>query len=338
MSPAFRRLPLLTATVVMVATGCDHNGSPVSPTSGDRPGGDTTTVFRPRPGEERIAFSTWKAGRSMIHTMDPDGSRLVEVVEGYDPSFSPDGTKLAFWRYTNVRGNVFVANVDGSNPIELAEGEQPTWSPDGQRLAYGCGGICLINVDGSGLTHVTLPAPTSVDGEACVRDSDPTWSPDGSTIAFTRWTDTRIPTAMCLSLDLSIDFPFDFWTEVWLIDADGSNPRPVRDSTGNVATYAGWPSWSPDGKRLAFYGSNATEERIDVASANGSWLLSVVARPPLWDRPFGSPAWSPDGSRILFGTANGWGFADASGSGSTEMVRSPISILPNSLSWSWSRP
>ena len=296
-----------------------------------------TTTISPESDEERIAFSSWSTDKVMIYTMSPDGSRRVALVEGMDPNFSPDGTRIAFWRFEKGRGVIFVANVDGSNAVEITEGEQPTWSPDGRRLAYACGGICLINVDGSGLTRVTPSALTSADGQACVRDSDPTWSPDGSTIAFTRWPDARIPTSMCLPLGAAIDFPFDFWTEVWLIDADGSNPRPVRDRSGNVATYAGWPSWSPNGKELAFYATNGMEERIDIAGADGSWVLTAVARSPLWNSPLGSPAWSPDGSRILFGTADGWGFADASGSMRTETVRSTNPILPSSLSWSWSR-
>jgi len=143
---------------------------------------------------------------------------------------------------------------------------------------------------------------------------------------------------MCLPLGAAVSFPFDFWTEVWFIDADGSNLRPLRNSDGLNVTYAGWPSWSPDGKRLAFYYANVEEERIDVASADGSRIVTVTRqRPPAWDNVLGSPDWSPDGTRIVFGTRDGWGFADASGSGRTEFVPSPRTVVPNSLTWSWAR-
>lgn len=143
---------------------------------------------------------------------------------------------------------------------------------------------------------------------------------------------------MCLSLGTALSFAFDFWTEVWLIEADGSNLRPLRDGAGNVVTYAGWPSWSPDGKRLAFYYTNGSEERIAVARPDTSGFVTIVQRnPPLWTNVLGSPEWSPDGSRIVFSTPDGWGFADASGAGLTELVKSPIDVVPNALSWSWSR-
>jgi Tol biopolymer transport system component len=202
---------------------------------------------------------------------------------------------------------------------------------------YGCGGICFVNVDGTGQTRLTPAAAKSQTSDRCIRDSDPTWSPNGSTIAFTRWPDVAIPTSMCLSLGTALSFPFDFWTQVWLIEADGSNLRPLKDRRGNAVTYAGWPSWSRDGRRLAFYYANASEEAIGVASADTSGFVTIVHRnPPLWNSVLGSPAWSPDGSQVVFSTSDGWGFADASGADLPVVVKSPIGVVPNSLSWSWS--
>jgi TolB protein len=299
----------------------------------------TTAAVNARPAAGRLAFSSWNGSASMIHTMKPDGSALAAVAEGNDPSFSPDGKRIAFWRYEGGAGGVYIANADGSNVTRVvSEGHQPAWSPDGGKLAYGCGGICLINVDGTGLTRLTPAAPTSQTPGVCVRDTDPAWSPNGSTIAFTRWPDARIPTSMCLPLGVAGSFPFDFWTEVWLIESDGSNLRPLRDRDGLIATYAGWPSWSPDGKHLAFYHTNGSEERIDVARADGTGIVTVVQQgPPRWENVLGSPDWSPDGSRIVFSTRGGWGFADATGSGGAELVTSPGGVVPYSLTWSWSR-
>jgi len=297
-----------------------------------------TTVATNRPNAGQLAFSAWDGSAMMIYRMNPDGSQLAVVTQGMDPSYSPDGKQIAFWRYAAGSGGVYIASADGSNIRRvIAEGHQPTWSPDGRRLAYGCGGICLINVDGTGRTRLTPPAPKSEDASECVRDTDPTWSPDGSTIAFTRWPDARIPASMCLPLGIAVSFPFDFSTEVWLINADGSNLRPVRDADGFTVSSAGWPSWSPDGKRLAFYYTGGGEERIDVASADGSGIVTVVRQRTLWDIVLGSPDWSPDGNRIVFTTRDGWGFAEASGSGGAELVTSPHRVVPNSLSWSWAR-
>ena len=299
----------------------------------------TTAAVTDPPSAGRLAFSSWNGSDVLIYTINPDGSELTTVAPGMDPSFSPDGKRIAFWRYQSGSAGIYVANADGSGvATAIAEGYQPTWSPDGRRLAYGCGGICFINVDGTGRTRVTPSALASANSDPCIRDSDPTWSPNGSTIAFTHWPDARIPTSMCLSLGVAISFPFDFWTEVWLIEADGSNLRPLRDAAGSILTYAGWPSWSPDGKRLAFFSASSTDEHIDVADADGSAIVTVMRQnPPRWDYAVGSPDWSPDGRRILFSTTDGWGFADASRSGAADYVKSPPNVVPNTLSWSWSR-
>lgn len=300
-----------------------------------------TTRSTAKPAAGRLAFSTWTGSGFTIYAMNADGSGLVAVAQGLDPSFSPDGTRIAFWRYESQvhSGVIFVANADGTNARQVvSDGYHPTWSPDGSRLLYGCGGICFVNLDGTGQARLTPAAARSQTSDPCIRDSDPAWSPNGSTIAFTRWPDVAIPTSMCLSLGTALSFAFDFWTEVWLIEADGSNLRPLRDGAGNVVTYAGWPSWSPDGKRLAFYYTNGSEERIAVARPDTSGFVTIVQRnPPLWTNVLGSPEWSPDGSRIVFSTPDGWGFADASGAGLTELVKSPIDVVPNALSWSWSR-
>lgn len=326
------------------------SGSMAACASPDRVTGDPADTPTPRPAAPtppsalpasvggRIAFSAWNGASVVVYTMDPDGSRRTAIAHGLDPSFSPDGKLIAFWRYDGDGGSIYIANADGSVRKVTSGGYDPTWSPDGRRLAYGCGGICIVNLDGTGQTRVTPAAPVSLSHDVCIRDSDPAWSPDGSTIAFTRWPDEHIPTSMCLPMGAAANFPFDFWTEVWLVDADGSNLRPLRDDAGSIVTYAGWPSWSPDGNRLAFYYVSGQEERIDVADVDRAGFVTAVRRSPVvWDAVLGSPAWSPDGTAIIFGTKGGWGFAESSGSGRTELFSPPNGIVPYSLSWSWAR-
>ena len=83
--------------------------------------------------------------------------------------------------------------------------------------------------------------------------------------------------------------------EIYVMDADGGNQRRL---TNNPASdYA--PSWSPDGKRIAFESDrkgDLVKFDIYVMDADGGNQQKLTNH-RAWD---GSPSWSPDGERITF--------------------------------------
>ncbi len=113
------------------------------------------------------------------------GTGTIAVGEGAEPTWSPDGKRLAFVRPVGNRAHLFVANATrGASAVQLTEGAdddaQPAWSPDGSSIAF-CSApvsqgiarnanLFVIRPDGSGLRQIT-----EGDSDAC----RPAWSPDG---------------------------------------------------------------------------------------------------------------------------------------------------------------
>lgn len=143
----------------------------------------------------------WSSQWHEIFTMNKDGTDLQQHTEHRAvctyPSFSPDGTKIAYrkitgmpgfaWDLTSIQRNseVFIANADGSNEVNLSNNAAfdgwPAWSPDGRQIVFASnrtgpanvGQLYVVNVDGTGLRQVTS-GPWS--------HAQPAWSSDGTKI------------------------------------------------------------------------------------------------------------------------------------------------------------
>lgn len=124
--------------------------------------------------------------------------------------------------------------------------------------------IFVMNPDGTGQTPLTSNT---------MSDTNPSWSPDGKQITFVRG-----------------NFSSD--GRLWVMDADGGNPRAVS-SVGLSVRYS-TPSWSPDGSQIAF-----TTFSLDLAlvNADGTGFHYLTNTP---DQQELEPAWSPAGSEIAF--------------------------------------
>ena len=142
----------------------------------------------------------------------------------YDhPTWSPDGTKIAFAldRDVNCNWEIFVMNSDGGDQTRLTSNASPdkcpAWSPDGRQIAFGSQRdgnfeIYVMNADGSNQTRLTT---NTTD------DIFPSWSPDGKKIAFTSRRDGN--------------------EEIYVINADGSGPTRLTNNSAEDR----FPAWSP---------------------------------------------------------------------------------------------
>ena len=134
--------------------------------------------------------------------------------------------------------------------------------------------IFAIDSDGTGLARLTDP-PLGKE------DFQPAWAPDGRRVAFTSTRDNTNPVLAD--------------QEIYAVYADGSGLTRVTNDPAQDNVH---PSWSPDGRHIAY----STFTDIYVTNADGSGAPTNLTNTHDLD---GHPAWSPDGARIAFESQRG---------------------------------
>jgi Tol biopolymer transport system component len=226
---------------------------------------------------------------SLLWTMRADGSGLHRLrpstVDESQPSWSPDGSRIAFSRDTSKGGNyatsIETMHADGTGMRLIAGGAkqadgEPSWSPDGKQLAYTDTDSNVVVVDADG-SHPHIVATPLAGGWAAL--SSTAWSPDGSRIAYATGTDLMV------------------------INSKGGTPTSILHASSGL----GPPAWSPDGSQLAFECFGCTPrgdqggDGIAVVDSDGGGVRIVAADQGLRTYPSeGPPAWSADGRQLLF--------------------------------------
>ena len=183
---------------------------------------------------------------SQIYVVDlftHEETNLTQGAGGTDPSWSPDGTRIAFSSYRDGNYEIYTMDVNGNDIQRLtytdwAEAE-PAWSPDGKQIAY------AGNLFQQGLLCGFIPTgrpstPSDEMSNIYVMESDganqtmlevtsggiePAWSPDGTCLAF-------------------ISYDGGDSSQVHVKEVNGRNLMNLTSDSG----YKSSPSWSNVGR------------------------------------------------------------------------------------------
>lgn len=227
----------------------------------------------------RIVFTSNRASHGDLYAVNVDGSDLQRLTYqiAFEADIFSDSGQILFTTSRDGGASIYIRNTDGTERslLDAEDNWEPAYDPNTRRLAFVSSRnnrgweIYTVNLDGSNLTHVTASDPARDPA----RYWAPDWSPDGRQLVFVGGQEGQ--------------------EDIWISNADGSNPQRLVDSSGSDV----YPAWSPDGQTIVF-ASNRTGS-LDIYTVNIATGRQVNLTNSPTDESY--PTWSPDGNWIAFG-------------------------------------
>ena len=252
---------------------------------------------------------------------------LTPGIASADPSFSNDGTQIAFTSWRDGNAEIYVMRADGSNVRRLtnhpAFDNYPVFSPDGTQVAFQSNREDeRVEIYLQNLNDDTPPKRlTHSSGHTGLMPK--CWSPDGTRmLVYTNPTDKDrievisvqpIPASLLLADDAAdLNFPRvsqngktllyearlpDRSLELRMTDVEARRTRVLfKTDPGYPIDFHLTPAWSPDNSLIAFSSRANGNSEIFTVKPDGSALRNVTNN-PLLDS---SPVFSSDGTAIVF--------------------------------------
>ncbi|AQW32543.1 Tol-Pal system beta propeller repeat protein TolB [Ralstonia solanacearum] len=231
----------------------------------------------------RLSYVSKVGRRYQLQISDSDGANpqiaLTSNEPIISPSWSPDGTKVAYVSFESRKPVVYVHDlVAGRRTVisnQKGNNSAPAWSPDGRRVAValsrdGNTQIYLVNADGSGLRRLTRSSAI---------DTEPSFSPDGRSIYFTSDRGGA--------------------PQIYRMPVEGEDAGSAQRVTFK-GSYNTSPRMSPDGKLLAYISRVGGAFKLYVQDLSNGDVTGLTDT--AYDE---SPSFAANGKFILYATRVG---------------------------------
>jgi TolB protein len=250
-----------------------------------------------------IATPPW---RMAVHAMSDEMERWMTGVRGIA------STRIAF-----VRGrSVWLVDSDGENARTVAEsGLSPAWHPNGGAIVYSTlsdrGEQRIVAQELGGSARVLASAP--------VTNLTPSVSSDGSTVYFAHGEESGVdlyavpfgggstrrvsvgrgslnvqPSSAPDGRRLVFTSSRTGHPEIYIVDADGTDPDLLTSYDFGDQNYRSNPSWSPDGRLVAFQSKTTGEFQVATISLRDRSVKRLTAEGRNED-----PSWAPDSRHVV---------------------------------------
>lgn len=213
----------------------------------------------------RIGFDRLAGATPEVDAIALDGGLPVAL---FRPGAAPAWSRAGRAAYYCPPSHLCIDGAIVGAPALQSSATRPAWAPDGVHVV-----VAITDAQSHGALHVVDVRDGSFDplqpADGAPAEGatlgDPAYSPDGTRIAFTRRPDSSGGTS-----------------EIWVMNADGSGAAALTRGEGDAA-----PSWSPDGRMLAFVrdgramlmnADGSDVEPLDDVDA-GAGVVSVAWRP-----------------------------------------------------------